>query len=524
MQQAQVVAVGMEGLRNRVEAAAASPLLREALAEYANTETPEAAGDGLKLQWARDNLHSIFPEASSVRLVLLSTMGTANPDSLNDLRNHIEIDLVRRASNGSVAEPESYQLDGTWFTSIAQLATLEDNESRRAVILVTLGDQALARLMRYPGDSPGRFTLEQVVRNDSGERNLPLVSQGQGGGDSASFSAPVRGTPWRVVFTPSASTAADIAARIRPDYDVLAAILLLLLAGFALCLRLTRAAISAESEVIIGAVDHRSTVGLRVPGLVGIARELRRLGSRRTRVKSAPAEAGVASSQPAISTIALGNIEGRAEEGLNPAIFRAYDIRGVAETDLDDETVYRIGSAIGSLAGEAAEQTLVLARDARESSSRIKAVIEKALLQSGRDVIDIGIVPTPLMYFATSQLSARSGVMITGSHNPPEYNGMKVVLAGKTIAEGTIERVRKIAESGQFSKGMGRMIQQDVSADYFDQIIGDIAIAVPLKVVVDAGNGATGHIAPQLLEELGCEVIPLHCELDGSFPNRSPDT
>lgn len=114
--------------------------------------------------------------------------------------------------------------------------------------------------------------------------------------------------------------------------------------------------------------------------------------------------------------------------------------------------------------------------------------------------------------------------MITGSHSPADYNGLKIVLQGRTLAEGDIERVRSIAQSGRFSHGTGHMIQESIVADYLDEVVGDIAIAVPLKVVVDAGNGATSYIAPDLLEELGCEVVPLNCEMDGSFPNRSPDT
>jgi phosphomannomutase/phosphoglucomutase len=196
----------------------------------------------------------------------------------------------------------------------------------------------------------------------------------------------------------------------------------------------------------------------------------------------------------------------------------------VADTELDDETVYRIGSAIGTIAGELGEQTLIVGCDGRASSGRIRAVVEKALLQSGRDVIDIGLVPTPLLYFATRHLEAGSGVMITGSHSPAEVNGMKIVLQRQTAAHDLTGKVMNLANTGRFSKGTGHRIQQDVLADYLDNVAGDIAIAVPLKIVVDAGNGATGPVAPTLLEELGCEVISLHCEVDGSFPHHGPDT
>ncbi|MCB1675021.1 MAG: phosphomannomutase/phosphoglucomutase, partial [Halioglobus sp.] len=145
-------------------------------------------------------------------------------------------------------------------------------------------------------------------------------------------------------------------------------------------------------------------------------------------------------------------------------------------------------------------------------------------MESGRDVIDIGLVPTPLLYFATRHLDCRSGVMITGSHNPAEHNGFKIVLQQKTIAAGGIQQVRDRVVEGAFSKGNGRMIREEIIEAYIDEVCQDIAIAVPLKIVIDAGNGATSDIAPRLFEDLGCEVVPLYCEIDGHFPNHSPDT
>ena len=211
-------------------------------------------------------------------------------------------------------------------------------------------------------------------------------------------------------------------------------------------------------------------------------------------------------------------------DGFPEHIFRAYDIRGHAQDELSDELISRIGSAIGSIAGEMDEQTLIVGCDGRNSSPRIKSALIRALMESGRDIIDIGLVPTPLLYFATRHLNCRSGVMITGSHNPPEDNGLKIVLNQQTIAAGGIQQIRDRVISGKFSKGNGRMIREDVVPAYIEEVSHDIAIAVPLKVVIDAGNGATGRIAPALFEDLGCEVVPLYCDVDGNFPNHPPDT
>ena len=134
------------------------------------------------------------------------------------------------------------------------------------------------------------------------------------------------------------------------------------------------------------------------------------------------------------------------------------------------------------------------------------------------------MVPTPLMYFATRHLDCKSGIMVTGSHNPADDNGIKLVLQGQTIAAGGIQKIRELAEAGSFKKGSGRMVKEAILEDYIEEVVNDIAIAIPLKVVIDAGNGATSEIAPRLFAEMGCEVVPLYCEVDGNFPNHPPDT
>lgn len=514
-QQAARVSDALATLRERANSAVRSPLAMEAVA----AQNPE------QVRLAEQALLDFFPDVVSLRLLPLSEMGTADfAGGGEGLRNHIELDLVRRASNGESAAPEAYQFEGEWLASLAQVATHPQLASRRAVLMVTIGAGRLESLLRHSGEMPGQFTLEQRVYSGRGERDVAVISRGSGAGDLTA-QADVPDSPWRVLFTPSAALQASVADSVRPDYDVLLILLLCGTAGFALTLQRSGSALRRELTHIVDGAEHRTALDVHIPQLVPIARDLRKATLRRSRlgntsniVPAGEGPGGYGSGAP------MSAVDGPATQGLAPHIFRAYDIRGIADEELDDETVYRIGSAVGTLAGELGEQTLIIGSDGRASSSRIRGVLEKALLQSGRDVIDIGLVPTPLLYFATTQLEAKSGVMITGSHNPAEYNGLKIVLKGQTIAQGTIERIRSTAQSGRFSKGRGQVIQKDMVSEYLDEVVSDIAIAVPLKVVVDAGNGATGHIAPALLEELGCEVLPLHCEVDGRFPNHSPDT
>ncbi|GAB5412677.1 MAG: phosphomannomutase/phosphoglucomutase [Congregibacter sp.] len=432
------------------------------------------------------------------------------------------MDLVRRVSNDEAAEPEAYAFEGQWMVSLAQIATHPDLPARSAVLLVTLPIEALRDWLIYPGEAPGLFVLEQLVFGNTGGARSQTIAQYGSAQGAAVQNADVENAPWRIAFTPADPLVSELTGNIRPDYDILGIVTLAAFAGFALVFVRGTKSLQSEANKIISGAEQRTALEIRIPQLLPLAQSFRKMSLRRARggvgAPSADPQGSAATSAPVTA------IDGPSEVPLPASIFRAYDIRGIANEELDDDTVYRIACAIGTMAGELGEQTLVLGYDGRTSSRRIKAVVEKALLQAGRDVIDLGLIPTPLMYFATTQLDAKSGVMITGSHSPAEYNGMKIVLAGRTIAEGTIDRIRELAEQGRFSKGAGRSIQQDISTDYFDEVVSDIAIAVPLKIVVDAGNGATGHVAPALLEELGCDVVPLYCEVDGEFPNHSPDT
>jgi phosphomannomutase/phosphoglucomutase len=205
------------------------------------------------------------------------------------------------------------------------------------------------------------------------------------------------------------------------------------------------------------------------------------------------------------------------------SIFRAYDIRGVVDETLTEEVVYRIGLAIGTQAGELGEQSLVVGADGRLSSPELADALISGLTQSGRDVINIGFVPTPLVYYATHNTEARSGVMITGSHNAPEFNGLKIVLDGRTLVDEDIQALYQLYISGEFSEGNGDVTEIDIRDDYIDAVSDDVVVAQPLKVVFDCGNGIAGEIAPDLIAALGCEVLPLYCEVDGNFPNHHPD-
>lgn len=208
---------------------------------------------------------------------------------------------------------------------------------------------------------------------------------------------------------------------------------------------------------------------------------------------------------------------------IDPSIFRSYDIRGVVGTALTEDNVFLIGKAIATLVLEGGENQLTVARDGRVSSPMLVKALMAGIRSTGCKVKNIGMVPTPLLYFATHIFAQHSGVMLTGSHNPSNYNGVKIVIKGKALSENGIQDLYKRIMENQFHEGEGSSEDLDVQQDYLDAVTSNIELARPLRVVIDAGNGATGLIAPRLFEALGCEVIPLFCEIDGRFPNHHPD-
>jgi phosphomannomutase/phosphoglucomutase len=208
---------------------------------------------------------------------------------------------------------------------------------------------------------------------------------------------------------------------------------------------------------------------------------------------------------------------------LNPGIFKAYDIRGVLGTTLDNGVAYQIGQAFGSAAVECGEQIVVIGRDGRLSGPELSAALAEGLQSAGVDVIDIGMVATPMLYFATHTLGASSGIMVTGSHNPPDYNGFKMVLTGAAIYGDTITALYQRLQEGRLAQGRGSYREYSIRDAYLQRIVGDIKLARPMHIAIDCGNGVAGAVAGDLYRQLGCTVTELFCEVDGNFPNHHPD-
>ncbi|MES2605417.1 MAG: phosphomannomutase/phosphoglucomutase [Pseudomonadota bacterium] len=211
------------------------------------------------------------------------------------------------------------------------------------------------------------------------------------------------------------------------------------------------------------------------------------------------------------------------EYRIAPEIFRAYDIRGIVGKGLDPVGVRLIGQAIGTEVQTLGDRTILVGADARLSSPVLSEALMAGLCDSGCNVVDLGIIPTPLLYFATHTLEHSSGIMVTGSHNPRDYNGIKIVLQKHALADNQIQRVRERIDNKELKSGSGSRSARDIKLAYLRKVTDTVKLQRSFKVVIDCGNGVGGLIAPELFEQLGCEVIRLYCEPDGNFPNHHPD-
>lgn len=473
------------------------------------------------------------------------------------------LELLRRAENGQPLHPDAFPRDNRW---LVQMATPVRNPVSNAVIgsLLVIFDAARLQplLQVVNADLGGKLELTQTVAGTT----RAIVSQGSGSGAAETRS--LANPDWSVAYTPAKAPTA-------PVDIVMIAMLVgapILLAAILVWILLSRAQQSIRQDVSAliqwahkvfggdrvklpslqwdmvastGEVLARlsQVVDKRVAKALEMARPKKSAGSKRPLAAGDDEPLFQDKDMPDIDMLdgdedVLGfggddllpggdslEVKETPEPAvaLSPDIFRAYDIRGIVGDTLSADAVQLIGRAIGSEAVERGIGALCIGYDGRHSGPELANALARGVMATGCDVIHVGAVPTPVLYFATHELQTGSGVMVTGSHNPANYNGLKIMLGGETLSGDAIQKLYQRTQAADFASGQGGQSSEDVRRAYLDRIVGDIAVAAPLKVVVDAGNGIAGELAPMLVEELGCEVVPLYCEVDGDFPNHHPD-
>lgn len=471
--------------------------------------------------------------------------------------NFAGLDMLRRAESGQQPAVEAYRVGQRWLAYSAVALRLGDNQPAQGTLLLAVD---LQRLLAALPPLPAELGQVQLVQQFANTPAQVLLQRGQAG-DGAAQTFPTGSPYWTISFTPGPGLTDG---GVPPLLLGLAA--LLALGGALIALMLVQGAmqrrVNSDAQQLgqmlkeLSAGKNVKAFSLSLPALNGLAQSLARLPRRNGAegTSSTPAKGTVAAptTQPAPKPAELVDplfqdtdildIDILDEDqdllGLeqSPAmttsqsvpklpadIFRAYDIRGVVGDTLTAEYAYWIGRAIGSQSLAQGEPKVIVGRDGRLSGPELLQQLVQGLLDCGCEVTDIGMVPTPVVYFAANVLEGRSAVMLTGSHNPPDYNGFKIIIAGDTLANEQIQALKTRLDNNDLATGVGSVQQVDVLQRYLKTIRDDIALAKPLKVVVDCGNGAAGVIAPQLIEALGCSVIPLFCEVDGTFPNHHPD-
>ncbi|SFI07345.1 phosphomannomutase [Pseudomonas guineae] len=542
--QATVLQKALQQLSADTQAAARNPQLLQALQSQ----------DINQVRAAERNLtywHGVVDAHLNARNQAVQDMGRSAP------MNFAALDMLRRVENGQTPAPEAYKVGQRWLVYSAAPLRLSEGEPLHGTLLLVVDLERLLASLPVMPDEIGQIQLIQQFSNTAAQ---VLAQRGQAQGNAQSFST---GNPnWTVSFTPGPSLTSPV---FSPLLLAIAGLLALAGATAGLYLlqstlqRRLRSDVQQLSQMLKTLASGKAVkaFSLSLPVLDTLAQSLARMPRRASEQTAAAApNAGGAKPErtdplqaptsamldPLFHDTDILDIDILDEDqdllGLDeptpapvqtnapklPAdIFRAYDIRGVVGRTLSAETAYWIGRAIGSQSIAQGEPNIAVGRDGRLSGPELAQQLIQGLLDCGCHVSDVGMVPTPVVYYAGHILTGKSAVMLTGSHNPRDYNGFKIVIAGDTLANEQIQALKARIDNNDLISGVGTIEQVDVLDRYLKQIRDDIAMAKPMRVVVDCGNGVAGVIAPRLLESLGCTVIPLYCEVDGNFPNHHPD-
>lgn len=461
--------------------------------------------DEFALKEFHRSIQNQLPKAEDIRLIPL---GQAQLDQTAKIPiSFLEMELIKAAEQRQPQKIEAVKLPIGWRVHIILPVPTQTDQPVAGTLMITLSMDELVQALAEGVNGLGQISLLQLYDKTN---THTLFTTGQGS-MPPSVRREVHATAWLVEFLANETLAAQIDDN---HFMLLVEAILAFL-------------ISMLVAVVIGRFWANRWLERQVPDADGEGVTTNRVKDIATvRIHSAhEALLGLENKDTKVSESGAAKTEEVEAPDVVPAhIFRAYDIRGVAEEEINKDLAYKIGQALGSEALDAGQGSLVVAKDARTHSPLLAEYLVRGIISTGCKVINIGTVPTPLLYFATETLGyTQSGVVVTASHNPANYNGFKLVLNGKARMEDDIQAVRRRIEARDFRMGMGHEDHLDIMPAYIDAIYSDVALAGDVSIVLDAANGVTGRVAPRLFEELGCQVTSLYCDLDGTFPNHGPD-
>lgn len=481
--------------------------------DFTNIENTPETREQLENKWQAQT-------AGALKLRLIP-LGSAELDREAEFPiRYAELDLIQRAEKRQPALPELVEIKERWMFNWVRPLTSDDKSEPAGTLMAIIDATEMLTLFGNAEADLGEYVLLQQFTG-SQPQTVKKVGSGDAG---SSLQSDVAGSHLVVKFTPSPQL-----LRIAEELPTLWLLTTSLIVAGSLALVWFLSKILVRVEL-----GEQSNATPSVAEVVKTSKES---------INADEAMANPMFQKQDILDIAVidedENILGLQASGKKPnatvrnkineddipvEIFRSYDIRGLVGDQITPELAQLIGQAVGSEAIDQGEQTIVVARDGRTHSESLTQALIRGILRSGCNVINIGVVPTPLMYFSTYHFDdTSSGVMVTASHNPKEYNGFKVVINNRALADEAVVDLRSRIISQRFQQGLGEEIPRTIIPDYIDRIFSDVALASNVSIVIDAGNAVTGVVAPQLFEELGCDVIPLFCDLDGEFPNHDPD-
>jgi phosphomannomutase / phosphoglucomutase len=491
------------------------------------------AGDSRALKAEQARLTRLVPGVKQIRLLRVGTNETDT--TLTPRLSYASLHLLRQAEKrDSVLLAEVHQF-GTAHQHIAIAAGVraEDGAEVVGVVHAAFPTDLLQTLIDSVHDYAGRVELQQLAGD---KPPFSLISKGEETGGAPDQVIPIGGSIWQLAYWGGVGgglSTASIAINVAPLlllFILIALILFLLMQRILKALKQDQHTILTFFEALttgkpVKAVpaqlaDLQPTMDV----LSHQIKEFRAKRGERSKVRPVAEEteaAGITVDEELPAQRANVGLSEPVE--IDASIYRAYDIRGVVDETLTEAAVMALGQGIGSEILERGFQSVLVARDARLSSDSLQSALIQGLMESGRDVIDLGLVPTPLLNYAIHELNIDCGVMVTGSHNPPQFNGLKLVIGGESPTSEGIQELRRRIDARQLLQGEGSFDSRDIIEDYIERIISDTRLGQPLKVVIDCGNGAASVVAPELYRQLGCEVVELYCTTDGHFPNHHPD-
>lgn len=505
-------------------------------------------------------LKRVMPDIEQVYVLETNAAGV-NPLE-NAQISFASTDLVRKVAAGEKVKIDAFYENKAWRFQIAARLGVNELSLGQGVLLCLFNMDELKKQFRLPTDVVGQAS---VLASADGN---PIFSTGSDGSEQK-LESPSSVSQWLVTYRPASTASVQIFDRVPlvamiGGIGALTILVVFGLARFWAGRIKTDLMITTQYLLAIANGDMQKARVMKYAEIAtlnaAVTQAMREQQKRIDEIRKKDSAATAANLKPAaqksddplfddddlldLDVLSASDVErdplqqdadglshgsdmvkevARLDIDVPQSIFRAYDIRGVVNETLSPAIVELIGKALASEAKARAVDTLCVGFDGRLSSLDYCDAMVRGILSTGVNAIVVGRVPTPVLYFATHHFGTGSGVMITGSHNPANYNGFKMMLAGSTLANEDIQKLYNRILLQDFAEGHGELKEQPVAKAYVDTILNDIAVAAPLKVVIDAGNGVAGAIAPELIEELGCEVIPLYCDVDGNFPNHHPD-